>query len=451
MRADLALLIDVSVAKHDPTIGWEPGVVEYTYADRGREVRTTKAARATNFPPALRRYLYAADDDGDIGFETRFRRTVFWEVGSTQLAELGANFPGTRLTVTYVELLRSVSRLDASSSLGVMAVLAQVEAPDVATLTELVEWLSRVRGKDAPASPRGANAHRLLRQIGILGGFAKTDGVPGLASESTVYPVVLYRTDTSDGDLTDRDHELYAVAAAHRPDTMHSSPERVAEHSRSIERLSRTWSALVLRHGAAYQLHCPPETDFVPLATVYFRTLHVDALMLARLQGLLVRELEQDLRDVATADGPRQGSMGEVLPGLETLDRELTLATVRYSMLGLISNSGKAVDLVRRFHEATGFEERRTILAQNVETLVALGQRDRARTQSRAQHEQQLSQERLAEVVTVFGTVAIPVTVAIDLFSLLETGPGAGMLLALAVIAVLLGVATWTLLRRFLH
>lgn len=480
VRAAVVLLVDVLLPATTIPAGWSTGVPVISYVDHKNVQRYTGAEeRATNFPRALHSSLYS--HGGPVAPRTgkpvgslptspvpmEGRRLVNGAertLSREELAVLGKLPDGIEIRVTQTEILRARESAGELDAVGVLGVHLSVGAPGLDELTSVLSTLAWARRKRDVA--RGAPTLALLRSLGIMGpdqstqdartvDAAKPGGLIRPARDkdvdATVYPLVLFQSATSgprqadksgksaDGEeskkgLAESDYELYALAAGQPVSELIGHPERIEAHLSRTIRMSSSWSGLILRHGAAFRLDDP---EF-QLAEVYFRTLYTDAMMLARLQDHLVRSFEADVRDAVLVTAGNRSDLAALFDRVNEVDRSLALANVRYCMPDLVSNTGKAIDMVSEYHVATAFVRRHSALTSDVESLVQLSARDLEQQQARRQGQ-------LTWALELLGAIAIPVTVILQIAEMVHGSPmsseqvGQALVVALGTAAVCVG------------
>jgi hypothetical protein len=182
-----------------------------------------------------------------------------------------------------------------------------------------------------------------------------------------------------------------------------------------------------------------PFRSFMP---IYLGTLYTDAVMLVRLQLLIVRQVEtatDSLLERAAAN-PHLGSVSE---DFENLDRQLAINSARYWMRRSESNAGNAIKIIHAIQDAMSFTTRLGALDAHIDGLARISDAD-------AQKQYLDAHKKLATIVTLMGSVAIPVTFATDLFQLLDLPVTLLSICGLVLGILLLGGITWWGLRRLL-
>ncbi|MFB7011265.1 hypothetical protein ACFCZY_22835 [Streptomyces sp. NPDC056237] len=104
---------------------------------------------------------------------------------------------------------------------------------------------------------------------------------------------------------TAADRWLWALASRSNEADFPTAPEQLPTQTEHAVRISADWSALVLRHGAAFLGHRPDrgDGDFYDFAALHVRSVYLDALLLGIVQRDHIDELTDELSGVF--DGPR--------------------------------------------------------------------------------------------------------------------------------------------------
>ncbi|MFF4285265.1 hypothetical protein ACFY0R_08075 [Streptomyces sp. NPDC001633] len=111
-----------------------------------------------------------------------------------------------------------------------------------------------------------------------------------------------------DGRLSDTaDSWLWQLASRSTDADFPSAPEHLPSRTDHTVRISADWSALVLRHGAAFLGHRPDQGDgdFYDFAALHHRTIYLDAILLGTVQRDHIDELTDALSGVF--DDPNLG------------------------------------------------------------------------------------------------------------------------------------------------
>ncbi|MFJ9028071.1 hypothetical protein ACIRQP_06020 [Streptomyces sp. NPDC102274] len=113
------------------------------------------------------------------------------------------------------------------------------------------------------------------------------------------------RPDPTAGLSPSADQWLWQLASRSTSADFPLAPEIAADEFRHAVRISADWSALVLRHGAAFLGHRADtgDGDFYEFGALHARTVYLDALLLGSLQRDHIEELTDELSEVF--DGAR--------------------------------------------------------------------------------------------------------------------------------------------------
>ena len=441
----LVLVCDVAVSSgfEGPGGGWLSGPHVETYTDhKGRTVRTDGAARASNFPASLAGRLFG--NHGDTPNRTRFATGplgVRWDTGDVDLP--------ASTTLHHAELLIAApgAHDGARNRAGVLALHFEVVAADFADAVHVANNLARQRGGSGESQLHGALTYSQLRRLhpGLCSGIVlPTDAEAGTETEPTIYSRMMLdqmRGEGADPQALDV-RQAYSAASGQDIKELHASADALDRASASALRLSRSWSALFLRHGASFLVHTEVDDPYREYMPIYFGSLYADALMLVRLQVLMVRQMEsaaESLLEQAAANP----HLGAVSDGFEALDRQLAVNSARYWMRRSESNAGNSVKVIHGIQDAMSFTTRLGALDAQIDGLARLSDAD-------AQKSHLAAQNRLAAVVTLMGSIAIPVTIAIDAFQLLGLPVTAVTLAGLVVTIALFAGITWKGLTRLM-
>lgn len=264
-------------------------------------------------------------------------------------------------------------------------------------------------------------------------------------AEGSVYPILLYTTpDKIDGQPVDAevaDALLFGAASGHGLGKSYASDERVAAATRSIHRMSTSWDALVLRHGAAFALKRTND-DFVPLARVYFHTIYTDAFLLVRMQDFLVRWYEYRTRALIE---PIENGAREFLSDFGKLEREYGLDELRYWLSGGSANTGASMRFINTYQDVTELAERARAVNSQMGRLAAYSERDRIAAD-------QARRDRFELLLGIVTLILVPFTVADQIVNI--TGLRASWSTAPQVAAVYLvpllftALLIWAIARR---
>jgi hypothetical protein len=258
---------------------WPTGPIPFDLGSR----RTDTATRQTYFTPAAARALYGTPER-----PCRWHR--FMDVRHQSLQLRG------------IELLRTPTASHPHLALAVLHF--DVEGP------ALLETL-RAIGHRSPAAPDPLDGP--LSPAVLLDSVARPRGATAPFAIVRPYTVAFLSPDAhhtpalrQDGLLPETaDRWLWHLASrstdADFPTPLEQWPDRTAH----ALRISADWSALVLRHGAAFIGHRADagEGDFYGFAQLHCRTVYLDALLLGTVQRDHIDELTDGLSGVF--DGPK--------------------------------------------------------------------------------------------------------------------------------------------------
>lgn len=446
---DVVLLCDVvlDTAEVDASRHWSRGPYIHTYQDhQGRTVSTDRDARATNFPASLAHYLlgsHAHPTRAVVESETRWHTP-----SSLTIAPLGLDGPEGegRNAVFEIHRLEILAHLSGKTDerLGILAVHGTVRADSPGDQIQAVTTLASARSRVPGQHARGVELIRHLRSSGLMDAIAAAGDTHLLSgAEAGVYPLVLARPHGRDLDLeasaqrldvNGDDLALFCAASGQRPDRLRSAPARIKDALDKKIVLSTSWQALVMRKGASIVLSADVDPGFEHLARIYARTLYTDALMLARLQDLLVREYETEMHLVLvdSAEGPGEDGVSR---RWRTLGRRIATDRARYWMSPAISTTGHAIMFLRGYHDSVRLHDRLDAVDDQARTLTAFADQDARESQTRAQ-------DRIALLVGVFGVVAVPLAIVDQVLThtQLLSAPHGG-LIAVALYPVLTGLS----------
>jgi hypothetical protein len=255
------------------TPDWPEGPLPFELGAR----RTDSATRSTYFAPESARVLY-----GTPGRPCRWHRTV------------SVDHDGLRLH--GMELLRTATARHPANALAVLHF--RVERPLLAVLRAI-------------GHRRGAEADPLdgpLAPGQLLGGIAEVRAGTGTFAIARPYTIAFLTPDADhsaalrtapDAPLPkSADQWLWQLASRSTPQDFPLAPE-IADEQGAV-RISSDWSALVLRHGAAFLGHRADtgDGDFYDFGALHARTVYLDALLLGSLQRDHIDELTDGLSDV---------------------------------------------------------------------------------------------------------------------------------------------------------
>lgn len=263
------------------TPAWPEGPFPFELGSR----RTDSATRSTYFAPASARVLYGTPDH-----PCRWYRPM-------SVDHAGIHLHG-------MELLRTATARGPGHALAVL----HFTAADKPLLPILRAIGHRSTAEADPLTGQFA-PEQLLGDIAEIRDDANTFAV------NRPYTIAFLTPDTrhtpalrSDprAELPDSaDQWLWQLASRSTPEDYPLAPESADEQFSQAVRLSADWSALVLRHGAAFLGHRADsgEGDFYDFGALHARTVYLDALLLGSLQRDHIDELTDELTGVF--DGPR--------------------------------------------------------------------------------------------------------------------------------------------------
>ncbi|MGX1507438.1 UNVERIFIED_CONTAM: hypothetical protein RKD43_006063 [Streptomyces graminofaciens] len=259
---------------------WQAGPIPFDLGSR----RTDAATRATYFTPAAARALYGTPER-----PCRWHR--FMDVRHDALHLKGA------------ELLRTATARNPDHALAVLHF--DVEGP---ALLETLRAIGR-RDTAVPDPLEGP-----LSPAVLLGGIATPRGASAPFAIARPYTVAFLTPDVhhtptlrdGDGRLPESADRWLWSLASRSTDTDFPTPlEEWPRRTEHALRISADWSALVLRHGAAFLGHRadPGGGDFYAFAELHSRTVYLDALLLGTIQRDHIDELTDGLSGVF--EGPK--------------------------------------------------------------------------------------------------------------------------------------------------
>lgn len=276
VRQSLAVVLPIRLTGR---ADWPTGPIPFELGTR----RTDAATRETYFTPAAARALYGTPER-----PCRWHR--FTDVRHGQLHLRG------------IEVLRTATARNPDHGLAVLH--CDVEGPG------LLETLRAIghRGAAAPDPLDGP-----LAPVTLLDGIAAPRGSSAPFAIARPYTVAFLTPDARHGSALREDGRLPESAdrwlwylASRSTDADFPTPlEQWPERTGHALRISADWSALVLRHGAAFLGHRadPGEGDFYGFAQLHCRTVYLDALLLGSVQRDHIDELTDSLSGVF--DGPK--------------------------------------------------------------------------------------------------------------------------------------------------
>ncbi|MFI9261383.1 hypothetical protein ACIGT4_27295 [Streptomyces sioyaensis] len=305
---------------------WPEGPFPFEVGNR----RTDAATRATYFAPASARVLY-----GSPGRPCRWHR-------ATSIVHNGMRLCG-------MELLRTATGRGHGHALAVLHFT--VDRPLLPVLRAIGQRPDA--GPDpltGPLAPQqlfgqvaevrvGTDAFAIARPYTIALLTPETHHTPTLRSEPTA---ALPAT---------ADQWLWQLASRSTPRDFPLAPETAADEFDQAVHISADWSALVLRHSAAFLGHRADagEGDFYDFGALHARTVYLDALLLGTLQRDHIDRLTDELSGVF--DGPHLSAQ------VGSLERNIALFRSTYWRQHLTAH-GPANELLLAFQAQYRLPER---------------------------------------------------------------------------------------------
>ena len=285
MSADSSVLMSVTGARQILAVvlpvrllgtpDWDEGPFPFELGSR----RTDTVTRSTYFAPACARVLY-----GTSGRACRWHRAV------------DADHDGLRLVA--IEVLHAGTARDPDHALAVLHLA--VDRPLLPVL--------RAIGHRPTAGPEPLTGP--LDPVTLLRGVAEVMSGEGTFALARPYTVAFLTPGAEHTPalragpgavLPDgADRWLWQLASRSAPVDFPVAPESAPHHDSSVVRVSADWSALVLRHGAAFLGHRVDggDGDFYEFGALHARTVYLDALLLGSLQRDHIDELTEELSEV---------------------------------------------------------------------------------------------------------------------------------------------------------
>ncbi|MER8043362.1 hypothetical protein [Streptomyces sp. NPDC094032] len=259
--------------------GWATGPLPLRLGPRTTDAGT----RQTYFTPAAARALYGTPE-----------RPCRWHA-FTSVAH-------GDLTLRAMEILRTATAQHPRHALAVL----HLDVAGPALLTTL-----RAIGQRPTAGPDPLDGP--LDPAVLLDGIAVPMTAQGPFAIARPYTIAFLTPRPEhtaavrvDGRLPDSaDGWLWSLASRSADVDFPSAPEQFPRQTADTVRISADWSALVLRHGAAFLGHRPDagDGDFYEFGALHARTVYLDAILLGTIQRDHIDELTEGLSDVF--DGPR--------------------------------------------------------------------------------------------------------------------------------------------------
>ncbi|MEU0693878.1 hypothetical protein ABZ349_07800 [Streptomyces niveus] len=275
-RQTLTVVLPVRLHRTpDPRTGWAQGPYPFTQGAR----RTDTATRSGYFAPASARVLYGTPD-----------RPCRWH------RALAVTHDGLRLT--GLEILRTATARDPRHALAVLHFT--VDGPLLPVL--------RAIGHRPTAGPEPLSGP--LDPTALLDPVAEVRDGAGTFALARPYTVAFLTPEAHHTPALRPDPEamlpptadrwLWQLASRSAPGDFPVAPESAPHHDASTVRISADWSALVLRHGAAFLGHRADSGggDFYDFGALHARTVYLDALLLGSLQRDHIDELTEELSEV---------------------------------------------------------------------------------------------------------------------------------------------------------
>ncbi|MGW6508589.1 hypothetical protein ACWGCP_13725 [Streptomyces niveus] len=263
----------------DARSGWATGPYPFELGAR----RTDTATRSRYFAPASARVLYGTPD-----------RPCRWHRYASVTHE-GLHLAG-------LEILRTATVRNAQHALAVLHFT--VDGPLLPVL--------RAIGHRPTAGPEPLTGP--LDPAALLAGIAEVRDGAGTFALARPYTVAFVtpgahhtpalRPDPETTLPPTADRWLWQLASRSNPGDLPLAPESVPNRDASTVRISADWSALVLRHGAAFLGHRADtgDGDFYDFGALHARTVYLDALLLGSLQRDHIDELTEELSAVFDSD-----------------------------------------------------------------------------------------------------------------------------------------------------
>jgi hypothetical protein len=437
----LVILVDAVISGTVPAEKWNvgPHLIDYISQD-GSPVVTDASARATNFPSTLGPFLHGHDPLHLLnGFSTRYHSRIGsipidmrLVPGYTPATEKGS------LVYERAELLRSTAG-DENGNLAIMAVHTKILASSIDEGIRLVNTLTRSRAAGGGDMRRGAASISILEQANLLDDSVMiTDVLLGTDSDGIAYSMVYFESavpkaiegpvappvsqitdenlETGSDKLDFLDLQLYSAASAQSPLKTHATASRMRVALKDTIRLSKSWSALVLGHGAAFQVHTSQDDEYRTYMYTYFCTLYVDALMLSRIQDLLVRFYERGLN--ATLGLSRTDSeIDRISQRVSELDVSLAINGARYLIHGVVAHTGKSIRILSAYRDAVSLSSRLLFVENQIDNLSRLANNERLAKETSTKALKAKTDSRIEQLLAMIAVVAIPVTLTSEVYT----------------------------------
>ncbi|MFD3486360.1 hypothetical protein [Streptomyces sp. NPDC058665] len=275
-RRTLTVLVPVRLRRTPAAdSGWAPGPYPFELGSR----RTDTATRSRYFAPAAARVLYGTPD-----------RPCRWH------RPFSVTHDGLHLV--GMEILRTATARNSQHALAVLHFA--LDGPLLPVL--------RAIGHRPTAGPEPLTGP--LDPAVLLDGIADIRDGTGTFAIARPYTVAFMTPEAHHTPALRPDPEallpptadrwLWQLASRSNPGDLPLAPESAPHHDASTVRISADWSALVLRHGAAFLGHRGDtgDGDFYDFAALHARTVYLDALLLGSLQRDHIDELTEELSEV---------------------------------------------------------------------------------------------------------------------------------------------------------
>ncbi|MEV0928834.1 hypothetical protein AB0I99_27615 [Streptomyces spongiicola] len=389
VRQSLAVLLPIRLTG---SANWPTGPLPFALGSR----RTDAATRQTYFTPAAARALY-----GTPQRPCRWHR--FMDVRHGSLHLLG------------IELLHTATTRYPDHGLAVLH--CDVVGPG------LLETL-RAIGRRCAAAPDPLDGP--LSPVSLLDGIAEPRCADGPFALAHPYTVAFLTPDArhtpalrQNGRLPESaDRWLWYLASRSTDSDIPTPLEQWPDRAGQAVRISADWSALVLRHGAAFLGHRADlgADDFYGFAELHCRTVYLDALLLGSVQRDHIDELTDSLSGVF--DGPKLARR------VSALERHIALFRSTYWRQHLTAH-GPANELLLSLQTQYRLAERfDDILAEAADY---------------ARLEQTQESQQIAGALGILTILGLPVATALSILQVLGAKSAAAVVGAL--VAALLATA----------
>lgn len=456
---DVVFLCDVELHSDNQGLElWESGPYVFQYEDyTNRTVRTDAPTRSTNFPNTLNAYVFGKNADRgerlaaetrfhvDLASEAFFQEDSFDKLGTSGAApssvesrtELSEEVEAhSRFRLNYLELLMEDASAGNAASPGdknvaVLAVHCSFLNSSLGLVTQLAHDLAQKRGNQAQGQVRGQLLYERLmdvpavQQLGDI--FPSSHGSD---VEGGVFTLVFsghapFPAGTAAGEdfvSSEQLKALYCAATLQPVEKAHVDITKLRDAANEVRWLSKDWSMLVRRHGAAFQLYASTASEFSRFAPIYFRTLYADAFMLVRLQDRMVRRWESESISLIGRATSRE-SLSAAQSEIASLSRRVAVDSVRYWIMPSAASTGRVMEILAEAQMVSMVPKRFSVVERNIQTLDELARRDVQERQAVAAEAQARAQDRLARIVLIVSATVFPLTLAGDFFNLFSIAP----------------------------